>query len=118
MVDILLYAKPRSSFGAGAHINNYPIRFDPCENEAKEEASKPVCCPRGRSYNPVKIVHDPLGKGAFESGIEFSTLEKDYMLLCGGFTVGTSLIIDGVLHYVHGGNGSGQVVEKYKPKSL
>ena len=116
MVDILLYAKPRRWIGKGAHANNYTICFDPCEKKAEQDvaAANPAGAWRGRSYNPVKIVHDPLGEGAFKPGAEFSGLDKDMMLECGAFTVGTSLIIDGALHYVHGGNGRGQCVKKHK----
>ena len=117
MTDILNYDKPRNWRGATARTNNYIFCCDPNERTAQELA--PEKKRRGRprtSYNYiVKIVHDPLDTGGFKPGTEFSILEKNRMLMCGSFTVGTSLIVDEELNFVHSERNK-QVLRLFKPK--
>ena len=115
MVDILHYGKPHNWAGTAARANGYVYCYDPNERQAKQPATKRRGRPRTTYNYTIKIVHDPLDVGGFKPGTEFSVLEKDFMLQCGGFTPGTALIVDGVLHYVHG-NGR-QCVKKFKPAS-
>ena len=119
MVDILHYDKPLHWAGTGARANGYVYCYDPNVRQAKQPSTKPRGRPRTTYNYTVKIVHDPLDKGGFKPGTEFSVLERDCMLLCGGFTVGTALIVDGKLCYIHSsGNGNGrQCVKKFKPAS-
>ena len=116
MSNILNYDKPRNWRGTTATSKNYIYCYDPNERSAKPEVG--TTKRRGRpptTYNYIiKIVHDPLEIGGFRPGAEFSVLEKNKMLQYGGFTIGTSLIVQGVLNYIHS-DGASQVIKKWKP---
>ena len=114
MVDILLHDKPRRWVGTKARANCYLGELTELPGGKHARHGKQGR-PRGMYLYSIKIVHDPLDVGGFAPGTEFSILEKDYMLQCGGFTIGTALIVDGTLHYVHGsGNNGQQCFKKFK----
>ena len=113
MVDILLHDRRRLR-GTGARAKSYLGAYTELPGGKKARHGKPGK-PRGTYLYSIKIVHDPLDRGGFKPGTEFSILEKDFMLQCGCFTVGTALIVDGVLHYVHSSGDNGrQCVKKFK----
>ena len=115
MVDLLLHDKPRRWFGVSCRANNYEGAYTELPGGKKAKRGKQGR-PRGMYLYPIRVVHDPLDIGGFAPGTEFSVLEKDCMLLCGGFTPGTALIVNGALHFVHSNGNNKQVIKPYKPK--
>ena len=114
MVDMLWHDRRRLR-RSGARAYNYRGAMDGVKGGKHLPTGGPTGRPRGTYIYSIRIVHDPLDCGGFAAGTEFSILEKDCMLLCGTFTVGTSLIVDGKLCFVHSSGNGGQCVKRWKP---
>ena len=114
-IHINPWTRKKARNGNGRHAN-YQNSYDPTKvkgvrvKKAEERRGRP----RTTYIYNIKIVHDPLGCGAFASGKEFSELEYEAMLRNCAFTIGTSLIVDNKLNYVHSNGNGGQMVKRMK----
>ena len=114
MVDILLWETNKRYKGCRAQ--NYLLARDSLEGGKHPTKTKED---KRTAYEyPVKVVVDPLVVGGFKPGSSFSILEYETMLLQGTFTVGTTLMVERAMRFVHSrDNGCGQCVKKFKPKA-